>query len=300
MTVENGVPETVQTGEIPTWMHCVFTEVNIPPQWELGGVASPDVIVDGTETVVVNAVNTRRTGNTPRWFEGFRTGPGRETSHAASIWATRDFQPGPVSGQTRSRCPAGRSLLGCPPARGCGSLSVCSPSGTVTRRGSRRDCPARSSNAHLAVHIGTSTGGSSTWSRSSSGSIPTSCRPRSRSSTTTTVARLWAVPHRPGRLHGDADVCEGVAGPGLGCRGRQRGRAAVGAAAAGGRRACRRRPGQARRPGPALRHRSQPQDRRPGRALDRDRRGAHHHRCGCCRSTASSRRCGCSPIAAKP
>lgn len=30
MTVENGVPETVQTGEIPTWMHCVFTEVNIP------------------------------------------------------------------------------------------------------------------------------------------------------------------------------------------------------------------------------------------------------------------------------
>ena len=62
VTVQNGVPETVQTGEIPTGMHCVFTEVNIPPQWELGGVASPDVIVDGTETVVVNAVNTRRTG----------------------------------------------------------------------------------------------------------------------------------------------------------------------------------------------------------------------------------------------
>ena len=33
----------------------------------------------------------------------------------------------------------------------------------MTRRGSRRDCPARSSNAHLAVHIGSSTGGSSTW-----------------------------------------------------------------------------------------------------------------------------------------
>ena len=43
----------------------------------------------------------------------------------------------------------------------CGSLSVCVPSVTVTRRGSRRDCPARSSDAHLAVHIGSSTGGSS-------------------------------------------------------------------------------------------------------------------------------------------
>ena len=35
----------------------------------------------------------------------------------------------------------------------------------MTRRGSRRDCPARSSTAHLAVPIGTSTGGSSTWSK---------------------------------------------------------------------------------------------------------------------------------------
>ena len=33
--------------------------------------------------------------------------------------------------------------------------SVCSPSGTVTRRGSKGDCPARSSTAHLAVPIGT-------------------------------------------------------------------------------------------------------------------------------------------------
>jgi len=33
----------------------------------------------------------------------------------------------------------------------CGSLPVCSPSGTVTRRGSKGDCPARSSTAHLAV-----------------------------------------------------------------------------------------------------------------------------------------------------
>jgi len=33
----------------------------------------------------------------------------------------------------------------------CGSLPVCNPSGTVTRRGSKGDCPARSSIAHLAV-----------------------------------------------------------------------------------------------------------------------------------------------------
>ena len=37
----------------------------------------------------------------------------------------------------------------------CGSLPVCNPSGTVTRRGSKGDCPARSSTAHLAVLIGT-------------------------------------------------------------------------------------------------------------------------------------------------
>jgi hypothetical protein len=38
------------------------------------------------------------------------------------------------------------------PSSGCGSLSVCSPSITVTRRGSRADCPARSSTAHLASY----------------------------------------------------------------------------------------------------------------------------------------------------
>ena len=40
------------------------------------------------------------------------------------------------------------------PDCGCGSHLVCVPSGAVTRRGSRGDCPARSSTAHLAVSIG--------------------------------------------------------------------------------------------------------------------------------------------------
>ena len=77
------------------------------------------------------------------------------TRYGASFWATRDFQ----QGRRRARLGPGVrrvcSLLGCPPGCGCGSLSVCSPPGTVTRRGSSGDCPARSSTAHLAVLTGT-------------------------------------------------------------------------------------------------------------------------------------------------
>jgi hypothetical protein len=61
-----------------------------------------------------------------------------------SLWGRCQARLGP-------RCPTGGSLCGCPLAAcGCGSLPVCSPSGNVTRRGSRGDCPARSSTAHLA------------------------------------------------------------------------------------------------------------------------------------------------------
>ena len=76
---------------------------------------------------------------------------------------------------------------------------------------------------------------------------------------------------------------QGLARAGLGGRGQQRRRPAAGPAAARGRRAGRGRAGQARRPGPALRHRPQPQDRRPRRALDRDRRGPHHDPAGAAR-----------------
>ena len=58
--------------------------------------------------------------------------------------------------------PGGFALYWAAHPRGCGSLSVCSPPDAVTRCGSRRDCPARSSTARLADPIGTSTGGSST------------------------------------------------------------------------------------------------------------------------------------------
>ena len=164
---------------------------------------------------------------------------------------------------------------------GCGSLSVCGPPVTVTRRGSRRDCPARSSNAHLAVHIGTSTGGSSTWSRSSSGSIPTSCRPRSRSSTSTRScsARVGSPPTGPATPR-CGSTSKAWPDRVWAVEGSQRRRPAAGAATPRGRRAGRRRPGQARRPGPAVRHRPQPQDRRPRRALDRGRRGPHQDPAG--------------------
>ncbi len=47
------------------------------------------------------------------------------------------------------------------------------------------------------------------------------------------VPRLGAVHNRSGRLHGDADLCEGMAAADLGGRGRQRCRSAVGAASLG-------------------------------------------------------------------
>ena len=52
-------------------------------------------------------------------------------------------------------------------------------------------------------------------------------------------------------------------------------------------------------PGAAVRHRPQPQDRRPRRARGRGRRGPHHGACGCCPTTTSSRRCGCWSTAAR-
>ena len=69
---------------------------------------------------------------------------------------------------------------------------------------------------------------------------------------------------------------EDLAGAGLGGRRQQRRRPAARAATPRGRRAGRRRAGEARRPGPALRHRPQPQDRRPRRPRGRGRRGPHH------------------------
>ena len=83
----------------------------------------------------------------------------------------------------------------------------------------------------------------------------------------------------------------------LGGRGRQRCGPSAGPATRRRRRAGGRCAGQAGRPGAALRHRPQPQDRRPGRPLDRGRRGPPPG-CGWWSRTVSSKRCGCSPTAA--
>ena len=71
----------------------------------------------------------------------------------------------------------------------------------------------------------------------------------------------------------DEALCEAVARPALGRRGSQRRRSSAGPTARRRRRAGRRCAGEARGPGAAVRHRPQPQDRRPGRPLHRRRRG---------------------------
>ena len=167
------------------------------------------------------------------------------------------------------------------PAVGCGSLPVCSPSGTVTRRGSKGDCPARSSTAHLAVPIGHEARQENAMAK-----VIIGVDPHKLSATIEVVDRHEKL-LGSGRFGTDQagyaamrTYVEDLAGAGLGGRGQQRRRPSAGAAAARGRRARRRRAGQARRPGPALRHRPQPQDRRPRRALDRGRRGPHHDAAG--------------------
>ena len=88
------------------------------------------------------------------------------------------------------------------------------------------------------------------------------------------------VRHRQGRVRRDAEDRVRVARPGLGGRGQQRRRSAVGATAAGRRRARRRRAGQALGPGAVVRHRAQPEDRRPRRARGRGGRGPHRRPAG--------------------
>jgi hypothetical protein len=62
------------------------------------------------------------------------------------------------------------------PVAGVALYRIASPSSAVSRCGSRGDCPARSSNARLAVLIGPRQTVSVAWRKCSSGSIPTSCR----------------------------------------------------------------------------------------------------------------------------
>jgi hypothetical protein len=63
VSATTGNPGTVLVDGIPVGVRCTFTEVDIPHDWSLGGVASPDVTIDSTTPVEVNAVNTRRTGD---------------------------------------------------------------------------------------------------------------------------------------------------------------------------------------------------------------------------------------------
>jgi hypothetical protein len=65
------------------------------------------------------------------------------------------FPSGSASGQTLMQVIGGTlSFAAAHPVSGCGSHLDCDSSVTVTRRGSRGVCPARSSTAHLAVPAG--------------------------------------------------------------------------------------------------------------------------------------------------
>lgn len=167
----------------------------------------------------------------------------------------------------------------------------------------KRDCPARSSNAHLAVHIGTSTGGSSTWSarragdhRGRSPQVVGHDRGRRR---TRVAALVRSVHHRPGRLRGDEDLRPDLAEPvwaveGSNGAGRplvqrllEDGEQVVDVQPSSPPESGSSTPATTARPMPTTRMRS-PQSRCAPR------------RCGCCSSTVGSRRCECSPTAAKP
>jgi len=63
VTATQANPGTAVIDGIPVGVRCTFTEVDIPGQWSLGGVASPDVTIDGPDPVQVDAVNSRRTGD---------------------------------------------------------------------------------------------------------------------------------------------------------------------------------------------------------------------------------------------
>jgi hypothetical protein len=54
--------ETVLIDGIPTGTHCVFTEPDIPPQWDLGGIASDEITIDTPDILEINVVNVRQVG----------------------------------------------------------------------------------------------------------------------------------------------------------------------------------------------------------------------------------------------
>ena len=188
---------------------------------------------------------------------------------------------GPVSGQTRSRCSAGCSPRGCPP-----ECRVWLSFGLRSRRAPCRGV-APEGTAQLAVAMPASPSlpvrarrGEASWRRCSSGSIPTSCRRRSRSSTIT--RRCWrragSAPTRPATPR-----CASTSRPGRSGSGRSRAATAPAGRWRSGccrRRARGRRAGEAVGPGAVVRHRPQPQDRRPRRARGRGGRGPHQGAAG--------------------
>ncbi len=195
-------------------------------------------------------------------------------SRTVPVHGTLGYQTlsaGPVPGQTRSRCSAGRSLLGCPPFPGVAPFRRAACRAPLTRRGSRRDCPARRSTAHLTVHRFETRRECEHGARHHRGRSPQAVSDDRGRRPPGTQARPGPVHHRQGRLRRDAHVRQAVAAPGVGGRGEPTGSAGP------WRNGCSRpartcstsRPSSP--PGPGCWTPARPQDRRPASRLT-DRR----------------------------
>ena len=155
------------------------------------------------------------------------------------IWANRE--------SLQDRCPARLGLgarrvaliWAAHPASGVAQLRSAARRAPLTRRGSRRDCPARRRTPHLAVPIPAQAQAGAAHAASEAdqhrGRPAQAVGDDRDRRPTRAAARLGAVHDRPGRLHGDADLREGLARTGLGGRGRQRRRAPPGPAPPRGR-----------------------------------------------------------------
>ena len=125
---------------IPTGVTCTAEEVNVPPQWSLGGVASNTVTITDTELITVHVVNTRVTGELTV-VKAVRGAPSDTRPHSTSSWTvtttsstrpsrwtcppatprspspTQGSRPGSSALFPRKQCPTGWELVSVTPRK---------------------------------------------------------------------------------------------------------------------------------------------------------------------------------------
>ncbi len=146
-----------------------------------------------TDTPGVPVTNRRKAVPAPRLYGG-------HNRHARSLGRR---------GRTESECrlcsSSWSTSVGAVHYRTCRGPCWTRPRRTsLTWRGSREDCPARSSTAHLAVPTGLLQWRCASWSRSSSGRSPQAVGHDRGRRSTREAARCGPVHDRQGRLYRDA------------------------------------------------------------------------------------------------